>query len=137
MDSSSVSSTGSRRSESSSHDDGIAEERLLTKESQEIVLQSAHWVEEIQDSYGDEAGGLYSDAWRLLGDSSVEDYTTDNTDYPSDLLDASICGRLIRSCGLSRSGVKPYYKSLYRHSVRPSSTGQPVATASIEYSALP
>jgi len=130
MDSSSVSSTGSRLSGSSSLDK-IAEGRLLTKESQEIILQSAHWVGEIQDSYEDEAG-LYSDAWRLLGDSSVED-DIENTD----LLDASVCGRLIRSWALCRGGVKPYYKALHRHSARPPSTDQPATTASIEYSALP
>ena len=79
-----------------------------------------------------------SDAWRLLGESSV-DHTVENTDYSLDLVDATVCGRFIRSFGLCRGTLssKPYQKALTRPSSNPAASKQPEDHLSFDYAALP
>ena len=136
--SSSVSSIGSSGWESimeASADDGDR-----NKPPENSVLQGSFWAEEIPDSFCWEPSN-YSDALRLLGGSSANDQSSNNTDILPDLIAASGCGHFVRNIGFFRGGsvaLKPYRKTLRRRRQAPTppTMHQSVAPTSNEYSAL-
>lgn len=140
-DSSSLSSEGSS-GWASTIDDSSDDGHMEDSQDDSLVIQCIQWLDEIQDSYSDSAG-LYSDAWRLLGESSIADHSFDNSDTMDDILDAWGCGRLKRGVGLFRGGnaaVKPYERLLRRQRHDPiklsTAAEQPVVPASNEYTPL-
>ena len=141
MDSSSLSSDGSSGWDSTI-DDSSDDDHIEGSQDENFVIQGVQWLDEIQDSYSGE-GGLYPDAWRLLGESSIADHSFDNADTMDDILDAWGCGRLKRGVRLFSGGnaaVKPYERLLRRQRHDPSKLStaaeQRVVVASNEYTPL-
>lgn len=140
-DSSSVSSEGSS-GWASTIDDSSEDGHMEDSQDDSLDIHDMQLLDEIHDSYSDDAG-LYSDAWRLLGESNVADHSVDNADAMDDFLDAWGCGRLKRGVGLFRGGnatLKPYDRLLRRQRHDPTklstATEQRVFPASSEYTPL-
>ena len=121
-----------------SSDDGNTED----SQDNDLVIQDIPWLDEIHDSYSDDAS-LHCDAWRLLVEFNIADHSFDNAETMYDIVDAWGCGRLIRGVGILRGGnatLKPYRRMIRRQHLAPSKLStaaeQLVAPASNEYTPL-